>query len=107
MPAPSPREAPSAAFGRVAGQFAAVAACVEGRRSDDEVLRALSDAQSVCDQLAAAEGSATTTQLLQNVKTVFETWRQVWPRLGSQHEFRQAVAREARLWAKRLSGSAG
>jgi hypothetical protein len=40
--------------------------------------------------------------LLAHVQTAAQTWREVWPRLGGQREFRHAVAREARLWSKRL-----
>lgn len=107
MPDPSRRDVNPPALGGVAERFAAVASSIEQQHSDEQVLRALSDAQTVCDQLAAAEASDTHRQLLQHVKIVFETWQQVWHRLGTQREFRLAVAREARLWTKRLGGSAG
>lgn len=105
MPDPSPRDAPPAAFGQVAERVAVIADGLEAHRDDAQVLQAIREARAVCERLAAAEGSATTQQLLKNLTVVFETWQQVWPRLGVQREFRLAVAREARLWAKRLSGS--
>ena len=54
-------------------------------------------------------GSSLDAKSPRNVKEMFEdlrlrvtTWRQVWPRLGKQPEFRNAVAREAHAWSQKL-----
>ena len=44
--------------------------------------------------------SATTADLPQRLTV----WRDVWPRLGQDPQFRAAVAREARRWAEQCAG---
>ena len=73
----------------------ALADGIEARQDDPQVLARLAQARAACRPTA---GDA---QLV----TVLEAWQQVWPRLGAQREFRLAVAREARLWAKRAAAA--
>ena len=61
------------------------------------------ETRALCEQAAGRAGSGALNALLANVSTALRTWQDVWPRLGTQRDFRVAVAREARLWAKRLS----
>ena len=49
-----------------------------------------------------AEGSIKTKEILADLQMRVATWRLVWPRLGKQPEFRNAVAREAHAWAQKL-----
>ncbi len=73
---------------------------IDAGRPDGEVTRVLADSVSRC-----ARGPQTTTdrRLIEQLTQVLETWQQVWPRMGRQQVFRQAVAREASQWAKRLA----
>ncbi len=87
----------------VAARFTALAASVEESRPDATLMARMRTTQTWCERAAAAERSATRRQLFTNVQQSLATWQQVWPRLGAQREFRLAVAREARQWAKRLS----
>jgi len=84
----------------LADRLETVAAGIESRQSDDAVIALLCLAQQACDRLAAhpAQGAAWST-----LGQALQTWQQVWARLGGQRDFRLAVAREARLWAKRLA----
>jgi hypothetical protein len=68
--------------------FEALAAAVERGGSAAQLQPLFDRALAVCDRT--------------DLRTVLATWRDVWPRMGARPEFRQAVAREARLWAKRL-----
>ena len=82
----------------------AITTCLEEGRPDAELSKFLVDAQRLCDAAATrASSREDLARVLTNVKTAVETWQNVWPRLGQDKEFRLAVAREARLWAKRLS----
>lgn len=95
-------EGATAPFTRAAEQFAAVAACLEQRMPDEALMARIADATAQCRRIAAEAPDAAQQAILGNMATVFDTWQSVWPRLGAQPEFRQAVEREARLWAKRL-----
>ncbi len=90
---------------QVAAGFAAIASCIEERGSDDALIERLRTTKVACEQAVAAERSAERKRLLTEVQPALETWRDVWPRLGTKREFRLAVTREARLWSKRFSGS--
>ena len=90
----------------VAEGFAALASCVEAHSSEAEVMERLRLSQSVCERAALRSGGTDGGRLLTHVQQALETWRAVWPRLGAQREFRAAVAREARLWAKRFQETA-
>lgn len=93
---------PSVSESDIRRTFAAIATCVEGGGSLSAVTAKLKAAWSQCDQSAASQ-SHDTKQRLSNVQQALETWQRVWARLGSQPEFRAAVIRESRLWAKTLS----
>jgi hypothetical protein len=90
----------------IAAKFAAIATAVIQRRPDPELQDTLEQTQAFCGWAAAGAPSGELKALLPNLKTALETWRQVWPRLGAQREFRQAVAREADLWSRRLQALA-
>ncbi len=82
----------------VAAQLLRVAEAIEAGRSDAAILQALQQAGAS----RPANGRQSADEL-HRLGTGLETWRQVWPRMGGQRDFRMAVAREARLWAKRLA----
>ena len=102
MGAPSRPEAAAGVFGPLAGALETIAETLEAGRGSTDVTAALHEAAARCQ----GRGDLPTDQqrLFQNVHTVVSTWREVWPRMGARREFRQAVAREARLWARRLRG---
>ena len=98
------RDLPHERLARIAANFARVASCVNERTSEIDLMAILEETETFCQW--AVEGSSAETQLLlRNLTTALGTWRQVWPRLGSQQEFRLAVAREADLWSRRLQTS--
>ena len=99
------RNPPPERLERLATHFARIASCVDANTSDDDVSAILEETETFCEGLAADRSDE--TQLLRNLKTALGTWRQVWPRLGSQREFRLAVAREAAQWSKRLRAMTG
>ena len=86
---------------RLADAFGRLADSIEGRQPADAVVEIVCATQTLC-ATASRASSADLGVLLTNVQTALETWATVWPRLGSQPEFRQAVTREARLWEKKL-----
>ena len=88
---------------QLAARFASIAACAGARYPAAAMLETLTQTAAACADAASAEQSPETKQLLTNLQTAVTTWHQVWPRLGAQREFRLAVAREAKLWSKRLS----
>jgi hypothetical protein len=66
-----------------------------------QVLDTLRQAESAC----APSGDGRSTECraaLAQLSTALEAWRTVWPRLGTDHEFRAAVVRECGMWARRL-----
>lgn len=87
-------------------QFQRIADAVEQRQSDSLVIEALTTTHALCVTAAAHAQTAQARTVLTNVQTALETWRTVWPRLGAQKEFRQAVAREAALWSRKLQALA-
>ena len=95
------REAPQHRLDRIADRFAQIAIVINERKPEAALSAMLEETHTLC-QGAAAEGSGDIASLLSNLTKALETWRQVWPRLGAQQEFRLAVAREATLWSKRL-----
>ena len=76
----------------VSASFETIASGIETGASTSAVVAALRAAGARCER----EGLA-------NVRQAVEAWERVWPRLGAQPEFRTAVVREARLWAKKLA----
>jgi len=83
-------------------QFKRIADAIEQRQPDHRVVEALKATHAVCVETAAQAQRVQLRTLLSNVQTALETWQTVWPRLSTQQEFRQAVAREAHLWARKL-----
>ena len=49
-----------------------------------------------------AEGPSKAKEILTDLQMRVATWRLVWPRLGKDPEFRNAVAREAHAWSQKL-----
>ena len=86
---------------QLAEEFGRLAASIEGRQSADAIREIVRTTKAMC-ATASRTSSGDMGVLLTNVQTALETWARVWPRLGSQPEFRQAVTREARLWEKTL-----
>ncbi|MBI3321102.1 MAG: hypothetical protein HYZ91_02405 [Candidatus Omnitrophica bacterium] len=87
-------------------ELLAVASAIQERQPEAAMIERLATLERLCAAPVAQERNGAATPWLANVKTVLETWRQVWPRLGQDEEFRLAVAREARLWSKRLASLA-
>lgn len=88
--------------GRLEAQFQRIADAIEQRQSDRLVTETFETARTLCAEAVAHAPAGASRTLLTNVQTALETWHTVWPRLGAQKEFRQAVAREAALWARKL-----
>ena len=87
---------------RIASSFAQIASCVSQRASTAKLTAVLEETQQLCERGTAGPSSDEVKTLLPNLQTALETWQEVWPRLGQQGEFRQAVVREATLWSRRL-----
>ena len=87
---------------RIASNFAEIASCVTKGAPAAKVTDVLEQTRALCERAVVGDDAADITSLLPNLRTALETWQQVWPRLGKQKEFRQAVAREADLWSRRL-----
>ena len=95
-------ESPAGRLSRIASGFAEIAAGVTRRVPDAQVTDAIETTRARCEWAATEPASVEAASLLPNLKTALETWQRVWPRLGRQREFRQAVAREAGLWSRHL-----
>ena len=92
----------TAAFQPISDQLLRLAHAVE-QRQDAATVAALATARQLCVEQAAAQSKACRA-LLDDVAQRLQVWQDVWPRLGKDAGFRQAVAREARLWAAKLQG---
>jgi hypothetical protein len=100
----TPPDQPSReALERLAEGFASLAAEIERGHPEHVLLEEMQRTQRLASD-AATRQRGERQQLLLNVAGALTTWQEVWPRLGTQREFRLAVAREARLWAKRFAG---
>jgi hypothetical protein len=88
-------------FPVLAAAFEALAEELERHAAAAVVQQRLEALHAHCQQ-AVRDRSLGSTQLLINVSTAVQTWREVWPRLGGQAPFRQAVTREAGLWAQQF-----
>lgn len=86
----------------IAGHFSALAESIERQHSNEAVLEAIAHTQASCKDLAEHAESKEIKRLCGNIQTALSTWKEVWPRLSRQPEFRLAVVREARLWSKRF-----
>ena len=87
---------------RVVTQMTEIASGIEGDLSDAALTELFGAARTSCERAAATQ-TAETRMALTNVATALQTWEQVWLRLGREQDFRLAVAREARLWSKRIA----
>lgn len=85
----------------VADAFAAVADGVESNEPLEELRPRFHKARAACRE-ASASAVTDLRHMLNNVQQALVAWEDVWPRLGSQAPFRQAVIREARAWAKQF-----
>jgi len=83
----------------------ALASGIEASQPDPTIMALLEHARASCHDAVETTRADALKQILAQVATATQTWQQVWPRLGGDREFRLAVAREARLWAKRLAES--
>lgn len=95
------REPPDARLARIADGFERITAAVESRAATPRFQDAVQQTQDLC-AWAAPEAPPEERALLTNLQTALATWHDVWPRLGRQPEFQQAVAREAQRWARHL-----
>jgi len=91
---------------RIASNFSRISSEIHERRPAEAVTDLLKETEAFCDWAAPEERAAELKALLPQLKTALETWRTVWPRMEQREEFRLAVAREAALWAKRLTALA-
>ena len=55
----------------------------------------------------ATESSKPVQEILSDLQVRVATWREVWPRLGKDPQFRNAVARESHAWVNKLLKLAG
>lgn len=78
-------------------------AVLQEGHSDASSTEWMATVQRQCEQMLGAHPRGELARILDNVKTALDTWQRVWPRLGRDREFRLAIAREARLWAKRIA----
>lgn len=90
----------------VSACFAAIAERIERGQDGESLFDLFKETQKRCAEKAAS-GSSEKQESFTQVQQALETWKTVWPKLGSQREFRLAVAREARLWARRFGGAHG
>ena len=87
----------------IAEYFETIAQRIEEARADVGLTELFAQTRVLCENAAAVTPAAETQRLLSQGQQALKTWQEVWPRLGLQREFRLAVVREARLWAKRLA----
>lgn len=87
---------------QIAANFATMATLIEEQKPSVLLTEVFVRTQALCEGAVAQESRAEAKTLADNVQSALRTWQQVWPRLGSESTFRQAVAREARLWSKRF-----
>lgn len=90
-----------AAVPRISDQFLRIAQAAEAKPGA-EILMLLTTARQRCLEQAAHQPTATRA-LLEDLAHRLQVWSEVWPRLGKDAGFRQAVAREARLWSQKIS----
>lgn len=99
------RATPSDHINQLASLFARVASAIDSGIPDEQVRSLLRQTHACCLK-AQADGAGARGTLLSNLHVALTTWEQVWPRLGPELAFRQAVSREANLWARRLHACA-
>ena len=88
-----------AQVGELASRFSELEeACHTPKKADG----LLGEIESFIKESLSAGGSAKTKEILEDLQTRVATWHLVWPRLGGDPQFRNAVAREAHAWAQKL-----
>lgn len=97
-------DVPSNPIRQVAANFEQIASSIEAAQSPAAMCALLEQTMAWCRQPAGRVGQA--EMLLSNLATALQAWRQVWPRMGTDREFRLAVAREARRWSTQLQAFA-
>ena len=101
------RDPPQQRLERLAAHFERIASCIRQRQPETALAETLRQTRAFCEWAAAEERSTSVKQLLLNVTMALQTLQAVWPRMGTQREFRLAVAREADLWSRRLPTLSG
>jgi len=94
-------EAPAAQLGHLASNLSRIAWLSDRPQEQQTLLQVLRESEYFAEW-TAAHWSFEVQEMLLQVQVRLAMWRRVWPRLGSQREFCQAVAREAQQWSKRL-----
>ena len=92
---------------RLVAQLEALGSAVEAQQSHERIDALLHQTEAVCRNAEGLETREEPRRLLAQLRPALQTWRDVWPRLGAQREFRLAIAREAHGWSKRLGPRAG
>ena len=87
----------------ISEQFIEISEQIEKRKTLQAVEKQLAQLRQDCAIAAAQATSEEARESFVQVQQALETWHRVWPKLGTQPEFRLAVAREARLWSNRLA----
>ena len=87
-----------------AARFAQIEAAIDGGRATAAMRVLFDETRHSCETLARHRGPA--APVAKNLVTAVAAWRDVWPRLGREADFRLAVAREAKRWAVELEALA-
>ena len=72
------------------------------RSKSGEVEPLLKEMARFMERSLAGESSKSIQELLSDLQVRVATWRDVWPRLGKDPQFRNAVARESHAWSQKL-----
>ena len=83
----------------LAQSLARLAAAAD-RAGDGSVPALLDECLTRCADVATGASTAQRADVQQRLTV----WRDVWPRLGKDPQFRAAVAREARRWSAQCGG---
>ncbi len=79
-----------------------IASCIQTRESEAVIAEVLGQTMKACQSANTHQQTAEIKTIVSQLDVAVGTWKKVWPHLGHQEEFRNAVAREAKSWAKRL-----
>ena len=80
----------------------ALAEGIESRQASETIPLLLEHVQTVSEQVGR-DAPASSKDLSGHITTATKAWYDVWPRLSKDRDFRLAIAREARGWAKRVT----
>ncbi|MBI2174259.1 MAG: hypothetical protein HYU33_03595 [Candidatus Omnitrophica bacterium] len=87
----------------VLDELNAVASAIECSEPEARFVKRLDAVLAGCGEALSDSRPGPLHDFLTQVSAAVSTWQKVWPRLGKDAQFRQAVSREAVGWAKRLS----